>query len=218
MNNRTLNVELRTQFGKNESNRLRSKGFVPAVLYSHGTTESIMVPVKAFSSIFSGHISESILIDLNITNKSGDSKMKAFVKDYQVDPVTNEIKHLDLYKITENEKIRTIVSIEIQGTPIGVKEGGVLEIFERELEIECLPKDLPEQILIDASPIALNESFHISDIKLGESVKFLGSPDRVILSVIIPHIKEEEVPAAEAEVAEEGTEEKAEGEESKAKD
>jgi large subunit ribosomal protein L25 len=214
MNDRTLNVELRTQFGKNESNRLRAKGFVPAVLYSHGNTETVNVPVKAFTSIFKGHISESVLLDLNIANKPEDAKHQAFVKDYTVDPVTNEIMHIDFYKVTAGEKIRTVVKIEIEGTPKGVKEGGVLEIHERELEIECLPKDLPEHVVINVSDLGINDSIHVSDIKIGESVKFLGSIERAIASVVIPQVKEEVAEVKEGvEGAVEGEEAKAEGEE-----
>jgi large subunit ribosomal protein L25 len=219
MNDRTLNVELRTGYGKNESNRLRAKGFIPAVLYSHGKTESIKVPLKAFTSIFKGRISESVLIDLNITDKSEENQLKAFVKDYTIDPVSSEVKHIDFYKITADEKIRTVVKLEITGAPVGVKEGGVLEIFERELEIECLPKDMPERVAVDVSHLAIGQSFRVSDIKIGESVKFLGLIERPIASVVIPHVKEEAVEAKEAvEGAEEVKEVKAEGEEAKAKD
>ena len=214
MKDRTLDVELRTEFGKNESNRLRVKGFVPAVLYSHGNTETLNVPVKAFKSIFKGHISESVLLDLNITNKPEDSKLQAFVKDYDVDPVTSEIMHIDFYKVTAGEKIRTVVKIEIEGTPKGVREGGVLEVFERELEIECLPKDLPERVVVNVSDLGINDSIHVADIKIGESVKFLGSLERAIASVVIPQVKEEVVEAKEAVEGEvEGEEAKAEGEE-----
>jgi large subunit ribosomal protein L25 len=214
MKDRTLDVELRTGFGKNESNRLRVRGFVPAVLYAHGSTETLNVPVKAFKSIFKGHISESVLLDLNITNKQEDSKLQAFVKDYDVDPVTSELMHIDFYKITADEKIRTVVKIEIEGTPKGVREGGVLEVFERELEIECLPKDLPERVVVDVSNLGINDSIHVADIKIGESVKFLGLLERTIASVVIPQVKEEVVEAKEAVEGEvEGEETKAEGEE-----
>lgn len=209
MNERTLNVELRNDFGKNACNRLRKSGFIPAVLYSHGTTEPLKIDAKTFSSIFKGHISESVLIDLNITDKSDDPNHQAFVKDYQLDPVTNEIIHIDFFKITAGEKIRTLVSLEVVGTPKGVKTGGILEIIERELEIECLPKDLPEHIVINVDHLDIGESLHIGDINIGESIKFMETADRVILSVVVPHAKEAEAEVEEAE-AEEGIAEKAE--------
>ncbi len=207
MKERTLNVELRNDFGKNACTRLRGNGFIPAVLYSHGNAESLKIDTKIFSSIFKGHISESVLIDLNITNKPDDPNHKAFVKDYQLDPVTSEIIHIDFFKITAGEKIRTLVPVEIEGTPKGVRTGGILEIFERELEIECLPKDLPEQIVLNVDNLDIGESIHIENIDLGESIKFMGTPDRVILSVVVPQVKEAE--AEEIEAAE-GLEEKSE--------
>ncbi len=222
MKERTLNVELRNEYGKNECNRLREKGFIPAVIYSHGISEPIKVPLKEFSSIFKGHISESVLIDINITNKSEDKEHKAFVKDYLLDPVTNKVQHIDFYKVTADEKIRTLVKVEITGAPKGVKAGGVLEVFERELEIECLPKDMPERIIVDVTDLDINNSFRIGDINIGESVKFLASPDRPVASVVIPHVKEEAVEAeevveGEGEEGEEGKEPEEEKEEEKDK-
>lgn len=212
MKERALIVEKRTEFGKNESNRLRKEGFIPAVLYSHGNSKTLKVPAKAFGALFKGHISESVLIDLNIANEKEDPNHKAFVKDYLMDPVTHEILHLDFYKITEGEKIRTLVPLEIEGTPRGVKAGGILEILERELEIECFPRDLPEHITVDVSDLDIGTSVHVQDLNLGEEIKFLATGDRVIATVVTPHVKEAEV-AEEAE--EEGAEvEKAAEEES----
>ncbi|MBN2041004.1 MAG: 50S ribosomal protein L25 [Spirochaetes bacterium] len=213
MEERVLNVETRTEFGKNESNRLRQSGFIPAVLYSHGNSKNLKVPAKAFGSIFKGHISESVLIDLNITDTKEDPKHQAFVKDYLADPVTGQILHLDFYKITAGEKIHTIVPLEIEGTPKGVKAGGVLEIMERELEIECLPKDLPEHISVDISNLDIGDSFHIKDFNLGGSIKFLATDDKVIAAVITPHVNEEEEGGEEAAPAEKAEAE--DGEEAK---
>jgi large subunit ribosomal protein L25 len=212
MKERLLNVELRTEYGKNECNRLRAKGLIPAIIYSHGTSESIQVPVKNFTNIFKGHISESVLIDINITNKPEDKEHKAFVKDYLVDPVSNAVQHIDFYKVTADEKIRTSVQVDITGAPKGVKAGGVLEIFERELEIECLPKDMPERISIDVSNLEIGDSFRIGDLNMGESVRFLESSERPIASVVIPHVKEEEVVTEEAVEGEGAEAAKAEGE------
>lgn len=204
MKERTLNVELRTEIGKNNCHRLRKSGYLPAVLYSHGTSELIKVSTKDFTRQFSGHISESVLIDLNITNKTEDSIHKAFVKDYQLDPVTDEILHLDFYKITLGEKIRTMVPFEAIGTATGVRKGGILEIIERELEVECLPTDLPENFEFDITNLQIGDSIYIKDLQVSDSIKFLSSPDRIIATVLAPHIakKEEEI-AVEAEEGEE---------------
>ena len=171
---------------------------------------------KDFAGLFHGHISESVLISLNIAGSKEAEKPMVFVKDYQVDPVTNDLLHLDLYKITAGHKVRTMVPLEIKGTPIGVRTGGILEILERELEIECLPASLPEKIEIDVSALEVGQSIHIRDLKVDEGVKFLSGIDRVIAAVLTPHIVKEEEPAeAEAVEGEEKAEEGAEGEPSK---
>ena len=214
-----LNAESRTETGKNANNRLRSSGYIPGIIYSPGSSEKIKVLKKDFAGLFHGHISESVLISLNIAGSKEAEKPMVFVKDYQVDPVTNDLLHLDLYKITAGHKVRTMVPLEIKGTPIGVRTGGILEILERELEIECLPASLPEKIEIDVSALEVGQSIHIRDLKVDEGVKFLSGIDRVIAAVLTPHIVKEEEPAeAEAVEGEEKAAEGAEGEASKDSD
>lgn len=215
MKKHSLEVELRSETGKNACNRLRDSGYIPAVLFSHGNSETIKVQNREFSSLFKGHISESVIIDLNIKDKSESSNLQAFVKDYQLHPVTDEIIHLDFYKITEGEKIRTFMPIEISGTPAGVKIGGSLEIIERELEIECLPKDLPEKIIIDVEKLQIGESLHIKDLPPNESVKFLSSSDRIILAVSSPRVTTEEIIITDEGIEDEGIEMKSEQDSSK---
>ena len=204
-----LNVELRTEKGKNANSRLRSQGFIPGVVYSPDTLHNIKIAKNDFFSLFKGNIKESVLIELTIPGVEGDEKPRAFVKDYQVDPVTNEILHLDFYKITVGQKIKTVVATEIVGTPEGVKMGGILEIIERDLEIECLPLKMPEKITIDVSELQIGDSIHISDIEADEDIKFLGSPERVVVAVLAPHVVVEEEEEVEEEL------EEVEGEEAK---
>lgn len=211
----SLNVELRTDRGKNESHRLRQAGFIPAVMYSHGVSEVIKVPRKDFINLFKGHIPESVLIDLNITDKKEDASHKVFVKDYQRDPVTGEIVHLDFFKTRLDEKIQTVVSVAIVGTSTGARQGGIQEVVERELQIECLPGDLPEKIEIDVTSLEIGQSIHVKDLKASLSIKFLGDLERVIVTVLAPHKAEPEAVVAPVEGAEavvEETKEK-EGEE-----
>ncbi|MCU0821485.1 MAG: 50S ribosomal protein L25 [Spirochaetes bacterium] len=210
-----LNVEPRTEIGKNANSRLRSSGYVPGIMYWPGSSEKIKVLKKDFQGLFHGHISESVLITLNISGSTEAEKPRVFVKDYQVDPVTNDLVHLDLYKVTAGHKIRTMVPIEIKGSPIGAKTGGILEILERVLEIECLPSALPEKVVVDVTNLEVGQSIHIRDLNIGEGVKFLSNPERVIAAVLIPHIAKEETPAEAAAEGEEGAAEGAEGEAAK---
>ena len=191
MQAKVLTAESRKETGKNANRRLRDKGFIPAVIYSHGKSENIQIQSKEFSKLFHGKISESVLIDLKIDNK--DSQM-AFVKDVQFDGVTSSVVHLDFYKVTKGEKLHTHLPLEIVGTPKGLKLGGQLEIHDRSVDVECLPSDLPEKFVVDISELSVDESIRAGDLKLGDSVKLISNRDAVIAIV---HLKKKD----EAEVA-----------------
>ena len=208
MKTHRLNAEIRTEKGKNACSRLRRRGLIPAVVYSHGSTESIQVNKREFSKLFHGRISESVLIGLNLP-KAEEPEQMVIVKDYQLDPVTDEVVHLDFYKVTSGEKIQTRVSVVTGGTSKGERMGGILEVIERELEIECLPADLPEKVEIDVTNLELGHSIHISDLPVSGSMKYLGDPGRVVVTVVIPKAVVEEVVeevAPEAAEAAEGAE------------
>lgn len=220
MEAKSLTIEPRTDLGKNASNRIRSNGFIPAVLYSHGESEVVQIPRKEFFKLFKGRISESVIFDIHSKEKKDDERM-AYVKDYQMDPVSGEILHVDLFRVTKGEKIHTHVPIEFVGTPKGVKLGGILEVDLREIEVECLPKDLPEKIQIDVSSMEVGDSYHVKDVVVAEGVKVMGNLEASVASVHVPKVTaekvEEAVPAeGEAAAAAEGEgkdAKKAEGEE-----
>jgi len=221
MSARSLDVEARTERGKNESRRLRRSGYIPGVVYSHGKVENIKVKKTDFFKLFKGRISESIIFDLNFMSAGSGATQMAFIKDYQRDPVTDEIMHLDFFKVTADEKISTAVPIELVGAPKGVKMGGHLEITERVIEVECLPKDLPEKITVDISDLDIGQSIHAKGIALGENIRLKSNPDAVIAGVHVARAVEEVVAEAEAvegEVAEAGEEAAASDEDEKKKD
>lgn len=199
MNGKLLNAELRTVTGKNSCNRLRVEGYIPAVVYSHGKSDVIKIKEKEFSLLFKGHISESVIFDLHIEGKN-EGDLMAFVKDFQADPVTGRIYHLDLFKVTKGEKIKTHVPVELIGTPIGLKQGGILEHGERELFVHCAPALLPEKITVNISELGVGDSVHVSDIKLGDEIEILTSSNSLVASVERPRTVEE-APAAEEETA-----------------
>ena len=194
MQEKILNAELRKETGKNANRRLRDKGFIPAVIYSHGKSENIQIQSKEFSKLFQGKISESVLFDLKINN----DLQTAFVKDVQFDGVTDSIIHLDLYKITKGEKIQTHLHLEIVGTPNGIKLGGQLEIHDRVIDVECLPSDLPEKFVLDVTELLIDQSIHAGDLKLGDNIKLISNRDAVI-AVVHPKKKDkDEVTASSA--------------------
>lgn len=199
MNGKLLNAELRTETGKNSCNRLRVEGYIPAVVYSHGKSEVLKINEKEFSNLFKGQISESVIFELHIKgNSEGD--IMAFVKDYQADPVTGRILHLDLFRVTKGEKIKTHVPIELIGSPKGLKMGGILEHGEREIYVHCRPGILPEKITVDISELGLGESIHVSDIEVNEEVEILTNGNSIVAAVEKPRTAEE-APAAGTEEA-----------------
>jgi large subunit ribosomal protein L25 len=191
---RNLTAQPRKEIGKNNNNRLRVEGFIPAVMYSHGKAENLKVNKREFGSVFGKHISESVIIDLDVT---GIEKCHVIVKDYQRDPVTDELVHLDFYKITAGEKIRTSVPIEAVGVAVGARLGGIFEMMDRVLHVECLPTELPEKIEIDITNLQIGEGIHVKDIKVPASMKILLDPEHVVAHVTT--LKEEEVKAEATE-------------------
>lgn len=200
MQEKSLNVESRTERGKNASFRLIQAGYIPAVIYSHGESESLKVDKKEFKKLFKTGISESVIFDVKVKDSSADDVM-AFVKDYQVEPITGEIIHLDFYKVTAGEEIQTQVPIELDGVPAGIKLGGILEVFERVVEVKCLPRLLPEKIVVDVTALGIGDAIHAKDIELAEGVTLVSNPDFLLATVIVARgISEEEgAEAAEGE-------------------
>lgn len=221
MEAKLLTVEPRSDFGKNASRRVRRNGFIPGIIYSHGQAEAIQIPRKDFFKLFKGKISESVIFDIQSSAKKDDIEKMAYVKDYHQDPLSGEILHVDLFRVTKDEKIHTHVPIVFIGTARGVKLGGILEVDIREIEVECLPKDLPEKIEIDVTAMEVGNSIHVKDIALPEGVVAKGNPEISIASVHVPKVAAAETKVEEAAVVEgEGEEAKkaAEGEEDKEKE
>ena len=210
MNGKILTAEPRDLKGKNNNNRLRADGFIPAVMYSHGQSEAIKIKEKDFFNLFKGNISESIIFNIDIAGKNNDDM--AFIKDYQKDPVTGEIVHLDLFKVTKGEKIKTNIPVELVGTPIGIKMGGIFKHGEREIHVQCMPRHLPEKIEVDVTDLKPGDAIVVSDLKLSEDVEILSTPENVIAAVYRPRASStDEAEVAEAEEGAEETAEAAEG-------
>ncbi|RKX94126.1 MAG: 50S ribosomal protein L25 [Spirochaetes bacterium] len=209
MDSKVLEATLREKTGKGPARRYRVQGYIPAVMYGYKGTKSIAVRRAEFESIFE-EIGEHSIITLNLNDKE---KVDVIVKDYQIDPVRKSLIHLDFLEIESGKELRTEIPIKIVGESKGVKKGGILEEFLREIEVECLPKDLPEYIELDISDLDLGDSFHVSDLKVKEGIKILSSPDQVILTIGVPSKV-----AAATETTEEEEEERPEEEESTEKE
>ena len=175
----TLKAKNRTNFGSAESRRIRKAGRIPAVIYGRsGTSTSIDLDALEFTRGTKG-ISESTIVQVEIEGKTHD----AFVKKTQRNIIDGNILHIDFYEVESGVALRAKVSIIFNGNPIGVREGGMLEKPVNEIEVECLPKDLPERIEVDISDLKANHSLHVRDIALGQGVKVLSNPDQVVALV-----------------------------------
>jgi len=197
MEGKVLVAQPRETKGKNSNKRLRRDGIIPAIMYSHGAAESIQINEKDFFKLFKGHVSESVIFDLKVEGSTEDQM--AFVKDFKRDPVTDQILHIDFFKVTKGEKINTIVPIELDGTPMGIKLGGILNISDRQIEVECMPKDLPEKIHLDISKMDVGDNVHAKDLELPEGVELFSNADAVIVSVDVPRAVVEETEEGEDE-------------------
>ena len=190
-----LQAKNRKKAGSAESRRIRRDGRIPAVIYGRsGKSVSIDLDSFEFTKNTKG-ISESTIVKVDVEDKSYD----AFVKATQRNIVDGKILHIDFYEVESGIALRAKVSLILQGNPIGVREGGMLENPVHEIEIECLPKDLPERIEIDISGLKANQSLHVRDIPLAEGVRLLSNPDQVV--ALVKFAKAEAAAAAATETA-----------------
>jgi len=198
-----LEAVSRDTFGKNEAGRTRRQGRVPAVVYGsagnsgaagNAVAEALPVAVdpKALLRILHSESGANTLISLKLPGK-GDAKV--LVKEYQLDPVTHEVLHADFYRVAMDRTITVTIPIVVRGEAKGVKQqGGILEFVRREIEIECLPGDIPEHVEVDVSELMLHQGVRVRDIATSPKWKPVSESDMMLLHVIMP--KAEEAPAA----------------------
>jgi large subunit ribosomal protein L25 len=197
----TLQAERRDGRGKNEARRLRAKGRIPAVVYGieKGKAVEIAVDPKSLMRILHSESGVNTLIGLQLDG--GDTRV--LVKEYQLDPVGHHLLHADFYQVAMDRALTVTVPIVIKGEPKGVKQqGGLLDFVHRELEIECLPADIPESITVDVSELLLNQDIRVRDLQTADAKwKPISEPDMMIVHVVAPRAVEEPTPAAAAEAA-----------------
>ena len=178
--------------GKNEARRLRASGRIPAVVYDRGGATAIAVDPKGLAKILRTEQGANTLIKLNVPG-AGDARV--LVKEYQLDPITHELLHADFYRVAMDKLIRVQVNVVAQGEPKGVKQqGGVLDIVNRTIEVECLPADIPNHIEVDVTEMMVGQSVRVKDLPTNAKWKACSDPEMMVMHVIIPRV--EEVPAA----------------------
>jgi large subunit ribosomal protein L25 len=200
-------AEIREQSGKGVARQLRRSGKIPAVLYGQGECLLLKLHPAAIIGILRAHAGSTALITLTVTGSSKGTRT-ALLRDYQVDPVTGEVLHADLFEVSMDKVIRVKVPVNvIGGVAAGVKEGGVLQHNLRELHIECLPAMIPDHIDVDASQLDIGQGIHVRELPSAEGVRVLDEPDQMVVSVAAP-ISEEKLEAllTSGAVTEEGKE------------
>lgn len=200
MANIELNVERRKEIGKNVARRARANGKVPAVVYgAKKETVPIYIEARALTTAFRKGAGDNAIYLLKMAGT--DQSRHAMIKEIDRDPVSRALLHVDFVRVLMDVKVRVPVAIELVGVPKGVKqEGGILDFVNREVEIECLPTDIPAHLPVDVSEVGMGESFRVGQIPAQPGLKILDDPDKVIAHVAHP-AKEEEVVAAPVEAA-----------------
>lgn len=197
-----LSSKTRTDFRKSETKRLRRESEIPATVYGKGDkSKSIAVPSEDFTQILKTPGGRLSLIDLEVDGKSSKAH-PVMVQKIQRDPISNRVLHVDFHRVSMNEPVHAPVPVILVGDPPGIKQGGILEQFTREIEIKALPDRIPTQINVDVSQLDLGNVIHVSDVALPEDVEVLGpAADSVVATVRLPIIHAEAEPAATEEEA-----------------
>ncbi|OGR25731.1 MAG: 50S ribosomal protein L25/general stress protein Ctc [Desulfuromonadaceae bacterium GWB2_53_15] len=196
MQQKQMNVELRSKAGKGISRQLRIKEMVPGVVYGKGMDPvSVSIKHRDLQAAMAGEGGQNNLITL-VGGGSLDQSM-AIIADLQRDVLKGTFKHVDLHQVNMSEKLRVTVPVVLKGTAAGVKEGGLLDFAHHELHVECLPGNIPDHIEINITELKIAQSIHVNEIPLPEGVKLLDNPKTPVVS-ILGRVKEEPVPGAAA--------------------
>jgi large subunit ribosomal protein L25 len=195
-----LNAFPRTLSRRGGVKKLRASGRIPAVVYGRqAKAQNLEVIAKEMGDLIHHSLSENVLVDLAVKDDARPKRL-ALVQEVQHHPLSGAVLHVDLHEVAENEKVTINVPLETVGEAVGVKTGGgVLEHVLFKIKVRALPKDLPEQIVVDVTSLELGKSIHLGDIKAAEGVEILGDKKVSVISVALPKTEAEEAAAVEGE-------------------
>ena len=208
-----LTASTRKETGKGFAKRLRKEGMLPAVVYGHKTDPiHLTLETKQLLSLLGGGKGESSLINLSVDGNGGPSEKTVMIKELQINPLTRHCLHVDFFEVSMDEELTLSLPINLTGEAPGVEMGGILQQVRREIEIKCLPSDIPDSISIDVSALNIGDSVHLKDISLPSGIKVMDDEDLTIVTILAPAVEkevaEEEVEEGEeAAAGEEGAEE-----------
>jgi large subunit ribosomal protein L25 len=195
-----LEATKRETRGKNEARRVRAAGKIPAVVYGDKSDAAVItVDPKTLLRILHSESGVNTLISLKF---EGEGDTRVLVRDFQLDPITQAPLHVDFYRIAMDKVLRVTVPIQLKGDPKGVKtQGGVLDFVHRDIEVECLPADIPEHIVIDVAELLMNQGIRVRDLPADAKWKAVTDADAMIVHVVAPKVEAVEEPAAAAAAA-----------------
>lgn len=199
-----LDVTKRDELGSSAMRRLRHSGIIPGIVYGKGKESiPVKVSIKDVYGVRGGHIAENVLLDLTVKDDGSELNKTVIVKEIQKDAVKGDWLHIDFNEVSLKEKLKTKTAIEITGSAVGVTQGGILEQIMHELEIECLPTDIPPRVDVDVTSLAIGQTIYVKDLVIPKKVTVLSNAELPVVSVAVPKAEEEVVPApAEGEPAE----------------
>ena len=196
----TLKAEAREGRGKNEARRLRASGRIPAVVYGTDKNKATEIAVDPRVLLRILHSQSGVNTLIGLEGAGLVTGGKVLVKEYQLDPIDHRLLHADFYAVAMDKMLTVTVPIVLKGEPKGVKQqGGVVDFVNREIEVECLPADIPEHVDIDISELMLHQGIRVRDLQQDGKWKPVSEPEMMIVHVVT--VKVEEAPAAEATTA-----------------
>ncbi len=192
-----MKVKDRKEIGTREVKHLRKEGWIPGIIYGHGEkSRPIMIKEEELKNVLHTMHSEATLLNLDYEGK----KLQVLMREISRNPLNEKLLHVDFQHIHENEEINVHVILEFQGEAKGVEEGGILNIEHRDLIVRCLPKDIPEKIVVDVTNLEIGHSIHIKDLQIPEGVKVEEDPSSTVVNILSPR-KLIEVKPVEEEIA-----------------
>jgi len=186
----SIKAELRKISGTSANNKLKTTGRIPAILYGQSKESTMLSLAKVeFENIFKKNNKRAIY-SVNFNNGAKDIIKNTLIKDVQYDPVKMRLLHVDFYEFDEHKKIRTMVPVTTHGTPIGLKKGGILTHIKGQIEIECLPINIPDRFDIDVTELDVHHAIRIADIKFAPEIHLVSDPHDVLVTVSVPRAEE----------------------------
>ncbi len=209
MDIKKLTVQARESTGKGTARTLRRDGKIPAVVYGSASgSMPLSVDMHELELLLKKTNYNQVLINLTVENGTSSEKT-VMIKELQTDPLSHHYLHIDFYEVKMDQKITTTIPLVFTGTSKGVEEGGILQIIRRELEVACLPTQIPQQIEIDITNLEIGDSIHVEEITVPGEVEILFDVNFTVVTVVSPRREEGEAEEGE-EIAEEGAGEAAE--------